>query len=53
MTPQMRLFYKLEKRWKDAEQIDISTMITLDKRNSESEMAEDDSEQINNDQNID
>jgi len=28
MTPQMRNFYKLEKRWKDAEVVDLDSMLT-------------------------
>ncbi len=27
MTPQMRNFYKLEKRWKDAEEVNVAEMI--------------------------
>ncbi len=35
MTPQIRQFYKLEKRWKDAENVDISSMIIADRVNSD------------------
>jgi hypothetical protein len=28
MTPQMRNFYKLEKRWKDAEVLDLSEFLS-------------------------
>ena len=30
MTPQMRNFYKLEKRWKDAEEMDVSALLLPD-----------------------
>lgn len=40
MTPQMRNFYKLEKRWKEAHEVDISLIISEDelKFNSKSSM---------------
>ena len=41
MTPQIRQFYKLEKRWKDAENVDISNMIVPDRASrGESESTE-------------
>jgi ribosome-associated protein len=46
MTPQIRQFYKLEKRWKDAENVDISSMIVADRVNSD-----DIEDNENNDQN--
>ena len=33
MTPQMRNFYKLEKRWKGAQEVDISLIISEDELN--------------------
>ena len=38
MTPQMRNFYQLEKRWKDAEEVDISLIISEDEMNFNNRM---------------
>jgi hypothetical protein len=32
MTPQMRNFYKIERRWKDAEELDLSYLLTSNGR---------------------
>jgi len=40
MTPQMRAFYKLEKRWKDAEILDLNNLLDSSIPNSELEKRE-------------
>lgn len=35
MTPQMRSFYKLERRWKDAEVVDLSHILSPQRENTE------------------
>eukprot|EP00596_Hydrurales_sp_CCMP1899_P010693 CAMPEP_0119042446 /NCGR_PEP_ID=MMETSP1177-20130426/15221_1 /TAXON_ID=2985 /ORGANISM="Ochromonas sp, Strain CCMP1899" /LENGTH=145 /DNA_ID=CAMNT_0007009249 /DNA_START=278 /DNA_END=715 /DNA_ORIENTATION=+ len=43
MTPQMRNFYKLEKRWKEAEIVDLSLILkdNAPKKNANDEFADD------------
>ena len=49
MTPQIRQFYKLEKRWKDAENVDVSSMIVVDRASrDESDSAEDSDQSTEN-----
>ena len=51
MTPQMRNFYKLEKKWKDGEIVDIKEWVTDDEKRK-TYNSEDDSEMINDDEMI-
>lgn len=45
MTPQIRQFYKLEKRWKDAENVDVSSMIVVDRASRDESDSTEDSDQ--------
>ena len=40
MTPQMRNFYKIERRWKDAEVIDLSNVLAQRRESSIEDMNE-------------
>lgn len=37
MTPQMRNFYKLERKWKDSEQVDISSFLIQESSKTDSD----------------